>query len=29
LRYVFFAALERAERERMVGTVLPAQPASV
>ena len=26
LRYVFFAALERAERERMVGTVLPAQP---
>jgi 5,10-methylenetetrahydromethanopterin reductase len=29
LQYVFFAALERAERERMVGTVLPDQPASV
>jgi hypothetical protein len=26
---VFFAALERAERERMVGTVLPAQRAGV
>lgn len=28
MQYVFFAALERAEKERLVGTVLPGQPAA-